>query len=113
MGSVTDPGYKRDWMRQYRKRKRDGGVSWRQKEGAPPKDGGRRTFGIYVEETRQLALESIQWMTHGKQAARMLAVYSYGAGLPLEWWRRRDTESIDDIIRAIEREMESPCQSLK
>ena len=72
-------------------------------------DGGKRITEAYQIETRRLALEAIQWRTKGKQAAQMLTIYSYAAGLPLQWWRKRDTHSLAEIIRAIEREMESPC----
>lgn len=100
---VTDPEYKRQWMRDYRERLR-AAKGPRNTEGRARIDGGKRRASTYHAETRRLSLDAIAWMSRKRRD--LMDVYQYASGLPVEWWAKKDGYSIDEIIRTLRLEIE-------
>lgn len=111
---VTDPERQREYLRAHRARNLAAGLTT---NGTPRKrwmgKGSCWNVEQYWTQTRHLALEAITWMALKRRSdtAHLLGVAAFGANLPLKWWEGRDGHSINSIIAAIEREMETPCQA--
>lgn len=57
---------------------------------------------VICSQTRRETLEAVLWLaTTSRQPAELMELHAIAAGLPLAWWKRRESHSIEAILTAL------------